>query len=53
MKKSYNADTAIKKKGNNIPEILGIDINSINIPEHHPRKYFGEMDSLRKSIRRL
>ena len=37
--------------GNGIPEILGIDINSIIIPEHHPRKYPGELDSLLSSIR--
>ncbi len=41
-----------ENKGHDIPEILGIDINSIIIPEHHPRKYPGELDSLMSSIRR-
>ena len=52
MQDITNADKANEKKGHDIPEILGIDINSIIIPEHHPRKHLGELDSLGASIRR-
>ncbi len=52
MKKLINADRAKEEKGYDIPVIVGIDINSIIIPEHHPRKYLGELESLGTSIRR-
>ncbi|RPH50195.1 MAG: ParB/RepB/Spo0J family partition protein [Desulfobacteraceae bacterium] len=65
-KENINNETALVKEGNmeKAKEIIGngngaagmelnlVDINSISVSEHHPRKEFGDITSLKESIKR-